>query len=77
MNRNVTDSTNSSSAELLSIFEIIQNETIQNSKNSEPPIRVLSPFAMRISLYFICIAGIILNLAIFCKRKFKLWVFIQ
>uniref|UniRef100_A0A914YN51 G-protein coupled receptors family 1 profile domain-containing protein n=1 Tax=Panagrolaimus superbus TaxID=310955 RepID=A0A914YN51_9BILA len=35
------------------------------------PERALSPFAMRMSLYVICIGGIILNIAVFCKRKFR------
>uniref|UniRef100_A0AC34FSE0 G-protein coupled receptors family 1 profile domain-containing protein n=1 Tax=Panagrolaimus sp. ES5 TaxID=591445 RepID=A0AC34FSE0_9BILA len=35
------------------------------------PDRALSPFAMRMSLYVICIGGIILNIAVFCKRKFR------
>lgn len=35
-------------------------------------IGLISPLAMRISLYLICVVGIILNLAVFCKRKFTM-----
>uniref|UniRef100_A0AC34RFX5 G-protein coupled receptors family 1 profile domain-containing protein n=1 Tax=Panagrolaimus sp. JU765 TaxID=591449 RepID=A0AC34RFX5_9BILA len=54
-------------------MEITENKTgLVDCNDSESSGRALSPFAMRISLYFICIVGIVLNLVVLCKRKFKM-----
>ena len=51
------------------------NRTLPDPQNGDTEdaipasIGLISPLAMRISLYFICVVGIILNIAVFCKRK--------